>query len=58
MVLQPRRQPSSFSFLTWQMLELHLETVMLQRVLLAYTLGNSGLVKYVQLRLVDEPHVL
>jgi hypothetical protein len=39
------------------MLELHLETMMLHCPLPVYTPGKPGLVKYVQLRLVEEPHV-
>jgi hypothetical protein len=43
-------------FPTWQILELHLVTMMLHCPLPLYTPGKPGLVKYVQLRLVEVPH--
>jgi hypothetical protein len=43
-------------FHTWQMLELHLETLMLHGAVPVYTPGKPGLVKYVQLMLVEVPH--
>jgi hypothetical protein len=38
------------------MLELHLETMILHGAVPVYTPGKPGLVKYVQLMLVEEPH--
>jgi len=40
------------------MLALHLETTILHCAVPVYTPGKPGLVKYVQLRLVVEPHDL